>query len=38
MVGGAAYGGDADLAAKVGADLFAADARAASELLRMRLG
>jgi MerR family transcriptional regulator, light-induced transcriptional regulator len=37
-VGGAAYGGDAELAAKVGADLFAADARVASELLRARFG
>ncbi len=34
MVGGAAYAGDEALARRLGADLFAADAGAASELLR----
>lgn len=36
MVGGAAYAGDAALAARVGADAFATDAAAASSLLRHR--
>jgi MerR family transcriptional regulator, light-induced transcriptional regulator len=38
MVGGAAYGGDAHLAARMGADLYARDAQAASDALWERLG
>ncbi|CAN5666271.1 hypothetical protein BH20CHL7_BH20CHL7_02980 [soil metagenome] len=38
LVGGAAYGGDADLAARIGADAYAADAGTTSALLRHRFG
>jgi methanogenic corrinoid protein MtbC1 len=38
MAGGAAYGGDAALAARLGADLYATDAQVASVELRARLG
>lgn len=38
LVGGAAYGGDPDLAARIGADAYAADAATTSDLLRQRFG
>ena len=38
VVGGAAYGGDAGLAARLGADAYAADAGTTSTLLRQRFG
>ena len=38
MVGRAAYGGDAGLAARVGSDAYAADAGTTSTLLRDRFG
>lgn len=38
LVGGAAYAGDGAAAARIGADMFAADAEATSTLLRRRFG